>query len=163
MRQSQLRTLIHTRCPGWVRKLTWRQAQMRSVPTSTTDMILAATKLRCICLCKVEMSLGGIAGSVSSRLGDHHIGAEPASPGGFRLVPFLAIALPDRRRRRALTFAPVPIFDRGGSRVCALAVPMFAVIGTQSHRAGRRRRSNVHDLRFGVQDCLVQTNLIVIL
>jgi hypothetical protein len=141
-----------------VRKLTWRQAQMRSVPTSTTDMILVATKLRCLCLCKVEMSLGGIAGSVSSRLGDHHIGAEPASPGGFRLV-----ALPDRGRRRALTFAPVPIFDRGRSRVCALAVPMFAVIGTQSYRSGRRRRSNVHDLRFGVQDCLVQTHLIVIL
>ena len=39
---------------------------------------------------------------------------------------------------------------------------MFAVIGAQSHRAGRRRRSNVHDLGFGVQDRLVQTHLIVI-
>lgn len=44
-----------------------------------------ATKLRCLCLCKVEMSLGGIAGSVSRRRGDHHIGAAPASAGSFRL------------------------------------------------------------------------------
>jgi hypothetical protein len=70
-------------------------------------------------------------------------------------------ALPDRERRRALTFAPVRIFTRVGRRVRALAVPMFAVIGAQSHRAGRRLRSNVHDLGFGVQDCLVQTHLIV--
>jgi hypothetical protein len=39
---------------------------------------------------------------------------------------------------------------------------MFAVIGAQSHRAGRRRRSNVHDLGFGDQDCFVQTHVIVI-
>jgi hypothetical protein len=44
-----------------------------------------ATKLRCLCLCKVEMSLGGIAGSVSRRRGDHHIGAAPASAESFRL------------------------------------------------------------------------------
>jgi hypothetical protein len=41
-----------------------------------------ATKLRGLCLCKVEMSLGGIAGSVSRRRGDHHIGAASASAGG---------------------------------------------------------------------------------
>jgi hypothetical protein len=34
-----------------------------------------ATKLRCLGLCKVEMSLGGLAGSVSRRRGDYHIGA----------------------------------------------------------------------------------------
>jgi hypothetical protein len=39
--------------------------------------------LRCHCLCKVEMSLGGIAGSVSRRGGDHHIGAAPAPAVGF--------------------------------------------------------------------------------
>jgi hypothetical protein len=44
-----------------------------------------ATKLRCHCLCKVEMSLGGIAGSVSRRRGDHHIGAVPAWAGSFRV------------------------------------------------------------------------------
>ena len=81
----------------------------------------------------------------------------------FTRVPFLAGALPDRGRRRALTFAPVPIFTRVGSRIHALAVPMFAVIGAQSHRAGRRRRSNVHDRGFGFQDCHVQTHLIGIL
>jgi hypothetical protein len=41
-----------------------------------------ATKLRSLCLCKVEMSLGGVAGSVSRRRGDHHIGAAPTSAGG---------------------------------------------------------------------------------
>src|ERR1700677_4740625 len=71
-----------------------------------------------------------------------------------------ARALPDRGR--TLAFAPVPIFTRIGSGVHALAVAMFAVIGAQSHRAGGRRRSNVHDLGFGVQDCLMQTHLIVI-
>ena len=65
-------------------------------------------------------------------------------------------------RRRALTFAPIRISTRVGSRVRALAVPLFAVIGAQSHHAGRRRRSNVHDLGFGDQDRLVQTHLIVI-
>jgi hypothetical protein len=80
----------------------------------------------------------------------------------FTRVPFLAGALPDRGRQRALAFAPVPIFTRDGSRIHALAVPMFAVIGAQSHRAGGRRRSNVHDRRFGFQDCHVQTHLIVI-
>jgi hypothetical protein len=44
-----------------------------------------ATKLRYLCLCKVEMSLGGIAGSVSRRRGDDHIGAAPASAESFRL------------------------------------------------------------------------------
>jgi hypothetical protein len=44
-----------------------------------------ATKLKCHCLCKVEMSLGGIAGSVSRRRGDHHIGAAPALAGSFRV------------------------------------------------------------------------------
>jgi len=86
----------------------------------------------------------------------------PSERDPFTRVPFLAAAIPDRGRRRALTFAPVPIFTRAGSRVHALAVPMFAVIGAQSHRAGRRRRSNVHDFGFGVQDCHVQTHLIVI-
>jgi hypothetical protein len=42
-----------------------------------------ATKLRCLGLCKVEMSLGGLAGSVSRLRGDHHIGAAPASTGSF--------------------------------------------------------------------------------
>jgi hypothetical protein len=42
-----------------------------------------------------------------------------------------------------------------GSWVLALAVPMFAVIGAQGHDATGRRRSNVHDLGFGDQDCLV--------
>ena len=42
-----------------------------------------ATKLRCLGLCKVEMSLGGLAGSVSRRRGDHPIGAAPASRGSF--------------------------------------------------------------------------------
>ena len=46
---------------------------------------VVATKLRCLCLCKVEMSLGGIAGGVSRRRGDHHIGAAPASAESFRL------------------------------------------------------------------------------
>jgi hypothetical protein len=49
-----------------------------------TDLFLmgkaaVATKLRCLGLCKVEMSLGGLVGSVSRRRGDHHIGAAPAS------------------------------------------------------------------------------------
>jgi hypothetical protein len=57
---------------------------MMSALTPRTDMRIAvATKLRCLCLCKVEMSLGGIAGSVSRRRGDHHIGAAPASAGVF--------------------------------------------------------------------------------
>jgi hypothetical protein len=86
----------------------------------------------------------------------------PSERDPFTRVPFLAAAIPDRGRRRALTFAPVPIFTRGGRRVHALTVPMFAVIGAQSHHAGRRRRSNVHDLGFGFQDCHVQTHLIVI-
>jgi hypothetical protein len=44
-----------------------------------------ATKLRCHCLCKVEMSISGTAGSVSRRRGDHHIGAVPAWAGFFRV------------------------------------------------------------------------------
>jgi hypothetical protein len=42
-----------------------------------------ATKLRCLDFCKVEMSLGSLAGSVSRRRGDHHIGAAPALAVGF--------------------------------------------------------------------------------
>src|SRR5260221_11814313 len=42
-----------------------------------------ATKLRCPLLCKVKMSLGSLAGSVSRRRGDLHIAAAPASAGGF--------------------------------------------------------------------------------
>src|SRR5258707_10352763 len=43
---------------------------------------LVATKLRCPLLCKVKMSLGSLAGSVSRRRGDLHIAAAPASAVG---------------------------------------------------------------------------------
>jgi hypothetical protein len=44
-----------------------------------------ATKLKCLDLRKVEMSLGGLAGSLSRRRGDHHIGAAPGLAQSFRL------------------------------------------------------------------------------
>jgi hypothetical protein len=50
---------------------------------TTARFAAVATKLRCLGLCKVEMSLGSLAGSVSRRRGDHHIGAAPASAGSF--------------------------------------------------------------------------------
>jgi hypothetical protein len=69
----------HAMAPKRERSFGWRLTNLRIAPQHV------ATKLRCHCLCKVEMSLGGIGGSVSRRRGDHHIGAAPASPGGFRL------------------------------------------------------------------------------
>ena len=68
-----------------------------------------ATKLRCLGLCKVEMSLGGLAGSVSRRRGDHHIGAAPAQRGDFD-VDLAASAI-----RRARFFrSPDVWFERRG-------------------------------------------------
>jgi hypothetical protein len=40
-----------------------------------------ATKLRCLCLCKVEMSLGSFRGSLGRRCGDVVIGAAAAQAG----------------------------------------------------------------------------------
>jgi hypothetical protein len=45
-----------------------------------TERVRVATKLRCLCLCKVEMSLGGIAGSVSR---ESRWQVSTAKPGAF--------------------------------------------------------------------------------
>ncbi len=43
---------------------------------------VVATKLRCLLLCKVKMSLGGFWGSLGRRCGDLNIAAAAAQAGG---------------------------------------------------------------------------------
>ena len=69
----------HVRCASKA-DLALRAVEVGCCLSSGHDV---ATKLRCLGLCKVEMSLGGLAGSVSRRRGDQHIGAAPASRGSF--------------------------------------------------------------------------------
>src|ERR1700722_15446953 len=63
----------------------FRSSPKKNVVLAAPKLTFVATKLRCLCLCKVEMSLGGRAGSVSRRRGDHPIGAASASAASFRL------------------------------------------------------------------------------
>jgi proline dehydrogenase len=71
------------------KRLSAKRQTAQSVATAFCNKLCqqrnVATKLRCLGLCKVEMSLDRLAGSVSRRRGGHHIGAAPAHAGRFRL------------------------------------------------------------------------------
>ncbi len=48
----------------------------------TPPRLCVATKLRCLLLCKVKMSLGGFWGSLGRRCGDLNIAAAATQAGG---------------------------------------------------------------------------------
>jgi hypothetical protein len=69
----------------WFERLTGFQESLLSADVLALLLQLMWQQSCDVSVDKVEMSLGGIAGSVSRRRGEHHIGAAPASAGSFRL------------------------------------------------------------------------------